>query len=458
MEDPRKLDHIILRTKRTNTCNKPRGFVSGYRDSRVMPREDHAPSNGGKHLGPIVFISEENLINIWHQGVPRFVKKICDMYGSFIWALFPLKLEFQIEGKVGNGLPKSAKDMLEFRPILVAKSKINTTKVISDTIRRSFGPKLDVPLWHPGITKRDLFFIVGPSTWHTTRIRLDFLRFISYSLRYQVYAVPGLAFGSRLVQNALRSRGEPIGRYPRDTGSLKYLYVVAATCFFFTWFSSLANLTPLIPNQNPLGSLCILMFALSLDAVVSLIVVGIIKVLKHLGMGSSKLLPKATKPFVALICFALPFHDLLPFILTVAYLFLLSVLDDKKAICISGNFLLPVDWLLLLLYAMLPLVIAMSGGHVFGYQHREIYSLVSNERLMIMLTSISIIFSWSRSKGVSSAAKLGHWSLETILLVLLGEYVALASLEGLNYIPPMLITGISIYFVIKVQKNRSPKT
>ena len=142
-----------------------------------MPREDHAPSNGGKHLGPIVFISEENLINIWHQGVPRFVKKICDMYGSFIWALFPLKLEFQIEGKVGNGLPKSAKDMLEFRPILVAKSKINTTKVISDTIRRSFGPKLDVPLWQPGINKRDLFFIVGPSTWHTTRIRLDFLRF-----------------------------------------------------------------------------------------------------------------------------------------------------------------------------------------------------------------------------------------------------------------------------------------
>eukprot|EP00890_Picochlorum_soloecismus_P006089 jgi/Picsp_1/6481/NSC_03827-R1_gpi inositol-deacylase-like len=452
----RKLDQILLRIKPTDPSQKSRGVVTGYREPRVMPREGHAPSNEGRHLGPIVLIREEDLIDIWHRDVPRFAHKICNVYWSFIWALFPLRIEFQIEGQVeGNEFAKSDKGMLDFRPILVAKSKTNDIKTISDTIRRSFRHKLDVPLWHPGIIKRDLFFIVGPSTRHATRIHLDFPRFISYSLRYQVYAVPGLAFGSRLIQNALRSRGARVGRYPQDSGSLKFLYAVA-TCLFFTWFTPLANLTPLVPNQNPLGTLCILTCALSIDAVVSSIFVAIIKVLRDLGMGSLKPLLKGDKSFVALICFVLPFHDLLPFFLTVAYLLSLSMLDSKKVMNVSGNFLLPVDWLLLLLYAMFPLVIAMSGGYIFGYPHREIYSFTSTERLMVMLTSLGIIFS-CRSKAVGSVAKFGDWCLEKVLLVLVGEYVALASLWGQNYIPPLFITVISVYFLIKFRKTQSLK-
>jgi hypothetical protein len=341
--------------------------------------------------------------------------------------------------------------MPDFRPILVAKSKTNNIKTISDTIRRSFGPTLDVPLWHPGVVKRDLFFIVGPSTMHTARIQLDFPRFISYSLRYQVYAVPGLAFGNRIIQNVLRRRDARVD-YFQDTNSLKFLYA-AITCLFFTLLSPLANLKPLIPGHNPLGTLCILIFALSVDAVVSSVVVGIIKVLRYLAMGSSKLLLKGTKPFVALICLVLPFHDLLPFFLTVFYLVWLSMLDSKKMAIISGDFFLPVDWLLLLLYAMLPLVIAMSGGYIFGYQHREIYPFSSTERLMVAITLLGIVFSHRGTKPIGSTVKLGNGSLETALFVLVGEYVALASLGGQNYIPPLFITIISVYSVIKLRKN-----
>lgn len=412
-----------------------------------MPRVDQAPSNEGKHLGPIVLIREEDLIDIWHKGAPGFAKKICNMYRSFVWVLFPLKIEFQIKEQVeGNN---SARGILHFRPILVAKSK--TANIKTDTIRRSFESKLDVPLWHPGVVKRDLFFIVGPSTMHTARIRLDFPRFISYSLRYQVYAVPGLVFGSRLIQNALRSRDARVA-YSQGTISLKILYATT-TCFFFTLISPLANMKPLIPDRNPLGTLSILIFALSVDAVISSIVVGIIKVLRYSGTGSSKLLLKGTKPIVALICLVLPFHDLLPFFLTILFLVWLSILDSKKMPIISGDLFLPVEWLLLLLYAMLPLVIAMSGGYIFGYQHREIYPFSSTERLMVTITLLGIIFNYRGSKAIGSTAKRGNWSLEAVLLVLIGEYVALASLGGQNYIPPLFITIISVYFVIKLRKN-----
>lgn len=335
--------------------------------------------------------------------------------------IVPLRLS--LETKICSGISREQSIM----PLFILKN--GSQEYPSDHIwknREDHG----MPLWHPACIADSVFLLVDPRCQYSTSMKLDVLSAVSYSIRYQIYSLPGLLLASSILRLVPVSR-RGMKFVPESPNLNRYglhclMFAVQAVILSRMLHFWQAGSIPWLFILNPVAILSILCASFCLDVVIKAICCGCFNIMNY--MVPRKAIPKIRWETLStvLMMTVCVLHDFLPFYFSLLYTYA----------CLQGLSMHPTDyssveWYLILLYGVGPMVVAMSGGKIIGYRSREKYGFTSLERLLL------IFISFASKRRRNSPQKSYPWRRPA--RILLSNTAMFTSLFGYNFIPPYVV-------------------
>ena len=343
------------------------------------------------------------------------------------WAL-PLRLVLETKRCLGVSGNQN------ITPLFISKSSSQHHPgdyLWKDLKHNTFG----MPLWHPSSVSDSVFLVVDPSCQHSISIQHDILSAVSYSIRYQVYALPGLLLASSIMRlvPVVRRGVKFVPEYPSLKSYGGYCLGVTAQAIVLSNLLHVwqAGSVPWLFLLTPFGLLSILWTCFCLDLLIKSVCCVSFNVATWV-LPRRVNIPNSRWELLSTLLMLLSciFHDFLPF-----YVSLLFIFAFRRHLSSHVMDFSPVEWYLILLYGVGPMVIAMSGGKIIGYSGREKYGISSLERLLLLFISLASIqrkrFSLQRPWKRAARA-------------LLSQVAVFASLFGLNFIPPFVVAMLCL--------------
>lgn len=338
---------------------------------------------------------------------------------------------------------------LPHSPVLVSKRDPNRGQLDSDQIRTkrsAFDDALqaqpgnrrtnciDAPLWHPSLLSDTMHVIVDPTCQYSVALRPDVLPAVAYATRYHAYALPGLLLALTILRLApvhLDQCGKWRVRYPpyKVYGALTALVAVSGTISSHAITSWQAGYVPWLFLQTPLSIAAIFWVSICLDIVFKSLactcvnIVGNVVPERMRWLGTKAILRRWMSFAVLVACLL---HDFAPFLVAFFSMYALAVCRSDAYV---GRYSV-VEWGFLLASGVSPMVIAMSGGMVVPYRHRELYDMLSVERLLISFVSLGSMAALAAGR-TTSRSKLASLPLAAL--------AALSSLFGYCFGGPFVV-------------------
>lgn len=266
----------------------------------------------------------------------------------------------------------------------------------------------------------------------------DFHSAIMYSTRHQMYAMPGLLLAFSMFRcvslytnrGNLRAKSPNIGRFM----TLSAVVAVEAVAVSRLLNAMHKGTVPWIFLQTPTGIISMLWITFLVDFIVKTALCGFINLI-----GTATWMRKFSTWFntihalkLATILAMVLLHDFMPLFLALMMIFLASCSpvdsDDQSRFS-------PLEWFAILFYGVSPMAIAMFGGKMFGYSHRNQYSLFSLERILIGAISLSSVAIITRKRPSNHIVI----SMSNILRIFGANAALLGSFFGFNFLSPFLV-------------------
>lgn len=346
--------------------------------------------------------------------------------------MIPLKLVFKIEGCPNHQL----------LPVFISQSspQYSASDHIFATQRYL---RTGMPLWDPAIVSNDfLFAVVDPRCSYSIKIQQDLLSAISYSNRYQIYALPGLLLSLSILrlapiirsENGLQTKYPSLKKYCTHCLGITALALVISRLLHLCQPGSL----PWLYLLTPIGVLSILWTSICLDIMTKMIFCTMLnlmiriyprrKSIQSIQHSAFKCFKNAGMLVMLLSCM---FHDFAPFY--IALMYSIAFYQQRYGNVIDYS---PLEWVLILLSGVAPMVVAMSGGHPFGYNLRETYGFSSLERLLVIFISLAS----TRKIQIGSSGGPQRGFARNLL-----SYASIfCSLFGYNFILPFIVAAICL--------------
>ena len=342
--------------------------------------------------------------------------------------IMPLKLVVKV-----HDCPGLEKNASQFRPILVSRN-LQDFSLVSDYIR--VAEKLDtlqIPLWNPSLLSEQVYSVVDPRCRYFVSVRGDALSAISFSFRYQIYALPGVLMASAAFNMFPIVHCHRGWKVDRSSVGVYSFYSVAAVFQGMAYSRILNNysqgLVPWIFLQTPLTILSILWLSCSIELIIKTIMCFSFNAMHVIVSPLADTYRK--RPLIAVLVIVLVFclHDFAGFFITILHLSLSSALQSSSvdhAHKISGG-----EWIFMLLCAS-PMVVSMSGGTLTGYASRYPYSMFSLERLTLCLICLLSVTNEAFVSGNDTV-------LKQYCRIVLSQTILIGSLFGFNFVPPFAL-------------------
>ena len=330
--------------------------------------------------------------------------------------LMPMKFVVQASG-CDRGTPHASLQC--HLPVVVSKKESSRGQLDSDQIRTG---SADVLLWHPSLLSNIVYVVVDPKCSYTVALRTDILPAMTYAVRYHVFALPGIL----LALTILRTVPVDIDAYGRWTASCPkmcscvFMVALVATCgsvvarALNAWQ---AGSVPWLFLQTPLSTAAITWIAICLDFLLKSFACGCINLIVRVICPLSKRLPDVFGPtsrgrrwIVLVVLAGCLVHDFASFFVAFLAMYTFSVSRSNVDRYIGGYSV--VEWGFVLAAGVSPMVIAMSGGKIISYPHRELYGFLSPERLLVSLVSLGSV--GGNGSAVSPPARTSVASMVTV--------------------------------------------
>ena len=360
--------------------------------------------------------------------------------------LVPMKLVVKGVGRVGAG---DGNVSLPHSPLLVSKKNPGRGTLDSDQIRThrsTFGRifnsvggvpsnHFDVPLWHPSLLSDTAHVLVDPTYGYSIALRPDILPAVAYAARYHAYAVPGLL----LALNILRLVPVNLDRHGRwsvqntaykQYGALTTIVAVSGTVISRLLTAWRPKYVPWLFLQTPLSIASILWLAICLDITSKYLACMYVnfasKVVPYKVQSLAAAPGRLRRWVVPAVLAASVLHDFAAFFVALISTYGLAVCRSDGRI---GRYSV-VEWGFLLVVGVSPMVIAMSGGKLIPYPHREMYGALSAERLLVTFVSFG--------SAIPTAATQTERP-QRLTASALAAVAMLASLFGYCFVGPVII-------------------
>lgn len=316
----------------------------------------------------------------------------------------PMKLVVKAVDCVGAG---DRNVSLPHSPVMVSKKDPKRGVLDSDqlrTHRASFGAlnredgipanRIDVPLWHPSLLSNTVHVLVDPTCRYSVVSRPDILPAVAYAARYHAYALPGLLLALnilRLVPVSLDHRGRWSVQHTtyKHYGFMTTSVAVTGTVLSRVLTAWRAEYVPWLFLQTPLSISSILWLAICLDITFKYLACICINLAGNVVPEKVRSLAAAPRGglrrwVVPAVLVASVLHDFAAFFIACVASYVLAVCRSDVRM---GRYTV-VEWGFLLVTGVSPMVIAMSGGKLIPYPHREMYNALLVERLLVAFVSL----------------------------------------------------------------------
>jgi hypothetical protein len=414
---------IIIQPTREFHVGQGLSVVTALQDDRIYVTRGGIISN--THI--IKMNIEQVLSNYLH--VARWF--LPSMSWKLLNQIIPLKLVLSVQD-----CPELGKKASQFRPILVSRNLQDFT-LASDYIRVAKGPDaLKIPLWNPSLISDQIYLVVDPRCKYFVSVREDFLSAISFSFRYQVYALPGVLMASAVLHMFPMVHSHR--RWKVDCSSVGvYIFYSVAAVFQGMAYSRILNnyskgLVPWIFLQTPLSILSILWLSCSIEVIIKSMMCFSFNAMHAVVSPLSNAYPTRSLISVLIIASVFCFHDYAGFFITILHLSVLGALkssfDDRQ---FSTG-----EWIFMLLCAS-PMVISMSGGTLTGYVGRYPYGMFSLERFTLCLICLLSVTNEAFVRGKGTVLKQN-------CRIILSQIILLGSLFGFNFVPPFALAILGV--------------
>lgn len=405
-------------------------------------RRYHTPGTAVKGTS---LISIDVPSNLW--GSTRLMRWFIPALDWKQWAqLVPTKLVVEALACVGAGERNVS---LPHSPVLVSKKDPVRGMLDSDQIRTNraaFGGalnpeggaprnRIDVPLWHPSILSDTAYVIVDPTCQYSVAVQPDILPAVAYSVRYHAYALPGLMLALNILRLAPAIL-DPYGRWSvqytayKRYGILTTFISVTGTVLSRALTAWHAEYVPWLFLQAPLSIASILWLAICLDITFKSLTCTGVNFASNLVPEKVRSLaagPGGLRRWVVIAVFAASLiHDFAAFLIAFASTYALAVCRSDARI--GGYSVL--EWGFLLMAGISPMVIAMSGGKLLPYPHREMYAALSAERILVTFVS------FGSALPTVAVPTEGPWRLAAGTLAAVTTF---SSLFGYCFVGPFIV-------------------
>jgi dienelactone hydrolase len=402
-----------------------------------------APSNSRRVTIPKAIIKDTSVVEIHVPSLlshhMRFIRWMFPFVSTRSWKLLmqlmPFKVLVEAQGcdKVSDGITPP------HRPVVISKMDPVERVLDSDQIMTSLQPsRIEIPLWHPSLLSESIFVLVDPCCQHSTMLRLDFGSAMIYSIRYHAFALPGYWLASTIIRLVPVDidRGNTHGKWGLQLPTVRYYCI--AMLIMMTSGSVLsralnfmqAGAVPWLFLQTPLSILSILWVGTCLEVFFKIIACTCINWMSRVAslIPLSKMHPNW---FVVGVLVCCVLHDYVALFVASLSLYVMATYSEYRYVGMHSI----VEWAFILASGILPMVIAMSGGTLIGYSHRELYGILSPERLLVSFTAL-MTFSILSKEGVAVPWVLSWWRW---LFAGIGYMALLSSLFGYCFIAPFLV-------------------
>lgn len=321
-------------------------------------------------------------------------------------------------------------------PLFVSRNSAHHSP--SDHIwRNSKRSTFSIPLWHPSSVSDSIFVLVDPLCQYSISIQQDILSAVSYSIRYQMYALPGLLLASSILRLvSITQRGSTwiiVSPNLKRYGVYCIFITVQAIILSRVLHNWKPGFVPWLFLLNPVGLFSILSMSFCLEIVIKMIFCALLNLTGYILPGKKKISSNRFESLSTILMFlSCIFHDFAPFYLALIYSLAHFRHYSSNVIEYSS-----VEWYMILLLGVGPMAVAMSGGTLYGYSHREKYGFSSFERLLVVFISFSTI---KRLKSRASMMPVNRLLARSLL----AYPTVLGSLFGFNFLPPVMVALLSL--------------
>jgi len=372
----------------------------------------------------------------------RFVPAVNLVNWKALAQLMPVKFVVEVDA---CGAPASSPASRAHRPVLVSKGSRGLLD--SDQIRTGSGDMgVDVPLWHPSILSDTVFVIVDPTCRYTVVARPDVLPAMAYAVRYHAYALPGLLLALtilRVVPLEVDAHGAWSVTYPgpREYGRLLALVATGGAGAAGALSAWRPGAVPWAFLQTPLSIAAISWIAMCVDILFKSFACDGVNLASRTRIPSWLPIPSCNlRTFLILgVIAGHLLHDFAAFFVAFFGVYALAVSRANAARHVGGYSV--VEGGLLIAYGVFPMVIAMSGGKIVSYPHRELYGFFSPERLIVALTSLAVVGSPAPPSPPSSASKSSSGRAGTMFAA---TVAAFSSLFGYCFVGPAAVVVVLV--------------